>query len=505
MFLVTTGAAPNVVPTAAFTEVCTFLSCTFDAGASTDTDGTISTYQWNFGDGQVGEGLSPTHVYTTSGTYNVVLTVTDSDSGVDTDQHQVAVAAEGEPPPPPPPPPADGEGYVSLTAPARILDTRAAGATIDGQFAAGGIRPFGSTLELATAGRAGIPADAAAVVLNVTVTEPEGEGYITVFPCGAAQPTASNLNYVAGQSVPNLVFAKIGGSGNVCLFNGGATHLIVDVAGYFPGLDALTPLAAPARLLDTRAGGVTFDGQSAGEGIRGAGTVQVLQVANRAGVPASLSSVVLNVTVDQPETAGFVTAFPCDATMPTASNLNYVAGQTVPNAVVAKVSATGTVCLFTSATTHLIADVAGYFADATVVVPLAAPARLLDTRADGTTIDATFVAGGFRPTGGTVQLGVTGRAGIPATASAVVLNVTVDQPQAPGFITGYPAEAGRPNASNVNYVAGQTVPNAVIARLGSGGTLCLFNSAATHLIVDVSAYITGPVPADAGFACPPDP
>ena len=97
---------------------------------------------------------------------------------------------------------AAGTGYVSLPSPARLLDTRAGGATVDNQFAALGIRPFGSTLALPVAGRAGVPADAVAVVLNVTVTEAQGDGFITVFPCGAAQPTASNLNYVAGADHP---------------------------------------------------------------------------------------------------------------------------------------------------------------------------------------------------------------------------------------------------------------------------------------------------------------
>ena len=69
----------------------------------------------------------------------------------------------------------------------------------------------------------------------------------------------------------------------------------------------------------------------------------------------------------------------------------------------------------------------------------------------------------------------------------------------------FPSDSGRPNASNLNYVAGQTVPNAVIARLGPGGTVCLFNSGATHLVVDVSAYIIGTPAPSTGAACPPDP
>lgn len=396
-------------------------------------------------------------------------------------------------------------GYISLPAPARVLDTRADGSTIDGQFRGGGVRPTGSTLQLPVAGRAGVPGDAAAVVMNVTVADTAGSGFVTVYPCGTTQPTSSNLNFVAGKNIPNLVIAKVGAGGAMCLFTSASTQLIVDVAGYFPGVDALTPLPSPVRLLDTRPGGITIDSVSAGGGLRPAGAVQILQVSGRAGMPTGLSSAVLNVTVDDPRAAGFITVYPCDAALPTASNVNYVAGQTIPNAVISKVSAAGTVCLFNSSPTQLIVDAAGYFANATVLIPLGAPARLLDTRTDGTTIDSAFRAGGIRPSGGTVQLTVAGRAGIPANASAVVLNVTVDQAQAAGFVTVYPTGVAQPNASNLNYVAGQTVPNAVIARLGSGGTLCLFNSGATHLIVDVAAYLTGPASAAAGATCPADP
>ena len=72
------------------------------------------------------------------------------------------------------------------------------------------------------------------MVLNVTVTEAQGAGVITVFPCEAGRPTASNLNYLANTNVPNLVITKIGAGGVVCLFNSAATHLIVDVAGLLP-------------------------------------------------------------------------------------------------------------------------------------------------------------------------------------------------------------------------------------------------------------------------------
>ena len=67
--------------------------------------------------------------------------------------------------------------------------------------------------QLQVGGVAGVPADAAAVTLNVTVTNPSAAGFVTVWPCGQPRPLASNLNYVAGQSVPNLVLAKLGAAG----------------------------------------------------------------------------------------------------------------------------------------------------------------------------------------------------------------------------------------------------------------------------------------------------
>ena len=182
----------------------------------------------------------------------------------------------------------------------------------------------GGVLQLQVGGNAGVPADASAVVMNVTVTNPAAAGFVTVWPCGQAQPLASNLNYVAGQNVPNLTITKLGDGGKVCMYSMVTTDLVADVSGFFPAGSGYTPITNPTRILDTRVGLVRRRRRSAR--VR---TLQ-LQVGGSAGVPANASAVVMNVTVTNPAAAGFVTVWPCGQAQPLASNLNYVAGQNGP-------------------------------------------------------------------------------------------------------------------------------------------------------------------------------
>ena len=254
---------------------------------------------------------------------------------------------------------ADVAGYFSSSgslftgvSPARVLDTRS------GNGAALGKLVGGSTVVLQVAGRGGVPVSGvSSVMLNVTVTEPGGDGYVTVFPCGSGVPGASNLNYVAGQTIPNLVAVKTDSLGRVCLFSTQSAHLIADVAGYFSSSGSLFTGVSPARVLDTRSGNGAALGKLVG------GSTVVLQVAGRGGVPVSgVSSVMLNVTVTEPGGDGYVTVFPCGSGVPGASNLNYVAGQTIPNLVAVKTDSLGRVCLFSTRSTHLIADIASYAA-----------------------------------------------------------------------------------------------------------------------------------------------
>jgi uncharacterized protein YkwD len=357
-------------------------------------------------------------------------------------------------------------------APSRILDTR---------LGPGPVGP-GATLGLQVAGQGGIPSTGvSAVVLNVTVTSPTAPSYLTVFPAGEAMPTASNLNYVPGQTVPNLVTAKLGSGGRLSIFNAaGSVDVIADVAGWYDNGTLATGArfhaVAPGRILDTRLGG----------GPVGGGATAGLQVAGHAGVPASgVTAVVLNVTVTNPTAPSYLTVFPAGEARPNASNLNYVPGQTVPNLVTAKLGSGGRLSIFNAAgSVDVIADVAGWYDNGTLATGArfhpVTPSRILDTRLGGGPVGPAATAG----------LQVPGAGGVPSMGvSAVVVNVSVTNPTAPSYLTVFPAGQAMPTASNLNYVPGQTVPNLAAAKLGTGGQLSIFNAAgATDVIADVAGW-----------------
>jgi hypothetical protein len=91
------------------------------------------------------------------------------------------------------------------------------------------------------------------------------------------------------------------------------------------------------------------------------GSFLEVQLTGNAGIPGSgVGSVVLNVTAVDPTADGFVTVYPC-GTRPATSNLNYTSGRTVANTVITPVSGAGKVCFYAHGTTHLIADLSGWF------------------------------------------------------------------------------------------------------------------------------------------------
>jgi hypothetical protein len=223
-----------------------------------------------------------------------------------------------------------------------------------------------------------------AVSLNVTATGTSASkygGYVTAYPCGA-RPNASNLNFVSNQSVPNAVIVPVSATGTVCFYVYGQADLIADVNGWFAGGSGFNSLA-PTRVFDTRSGSGGVPVAKVGA-LDGSGGPLKVQVAGTNGVPPlGAAAVMMNVTVDATTASaygGYVTAYPCDATPPNSSNINFVSGQTIANSVVAPLSVNGEVCFYVYGQAHVLADITGWLAAGPTVYTAMTPVRFSDTR-----------------------------------------------------------------------------------------------------------------------------
>ena len=241
-----------------------------------------------------------------------------------------------------------GDGFTGVT-PDRLLDTRQAGQ--------GPIFGPNDTRHLKVTGRAGVPADATAVVLNVTQIDATTYGYMTVWPTGLGRPNTSNLNGAPGRIRPNLVVSKIGEGGQVDIFNyDGNAHVAVDIVGYFSarGGGQIYPLS-PNRLMDSR------NGFGTPKGPFGATEVRNLTVTGVGGVPSDAKAVIVNVTGTQSTSGSFLTVFPTGDKLPTTSNVNLDLGDPAPNLVMMKVGAGGQISISNDrGLAHVIVDVMGF-------------------------------------------------------------------------------------------------------------------------------------------------
>jgi len=376
-----------------------------------------------------------------------------------------------------------GGGFVSLD-PTRVLDTRT------GLGAARRSVAAGATLVLQVAGRAGVPASgAAAVALNVTVTAPTGSGYLTVYPADMARPNTSNLNFTAQRTLARLVVTQLSSTGQVVLYNGssGTVQLVADVSGYFAGgsggSGSFVP-GAPRRVMDTRIG------LGAPKHPIAARTAVELDLGAGSTLPPGVSAVVVNVTANAPTAAGVIAVF--DNGVPSSSNVNFTVSATASNLVLAKVRGGRYLDFWNSSagTVQLVVDLSGYFVGGPALPQASSfgavdPSRILDTRA------GTGAARHAVPAGGTLVLQVAGKGGVLTFgAVAVAINVTATASTAAGVVTVYADGTTQPLTSNLNYGVGQTVPNAVITRLGPDGKVTFHNisTGTVQLIADVQGY-----------------
>jgi hypothetical protein len=234
--------------------------------------------------------------------------------------------------------------------PARVLDSRVDGVTVDGVSQGGGLVSAESVVEIPVAGRAGVSGGAEAVVLNVTAAEPSGWGHVVAFVCGTTPPATSNVNFGVLPAVANMVVAPVSESGHACLLvRGSGTHLVADVTGYFAAGSSLV-LPQPVRLVDTRNSQIVAPG-----------TDVEISVVNVPGVGPGAETALLNVTTLEAAGNGFVSVHPCDEPVPHSSSINF--GRDVyvrSNLVVTKLDAAGRACLAVEgAAVQLVVDLVG--------------------------------------------------------------------------------------------------------------------------------------------------
>lgn len=391
---------------------------------------------------------------------------------------------KSEPTPDPVFPPTSALADFVAMAPARLFDSR------DGT--GGRTRSIGpgETVKIQIAGTGAIPATGVtAVALNLTSIRPGTKSFLTAYPTGQPKPDSSTLNPRANSVVPNTTIVGVGDDGTVSVFNNRSNvHLTADVMGYFrsgagASAQSLGRMLAltPSRILDTR------DGVGAPKARAAGGRTLTLQVLGQGGVPESgVDAVVLNLLSVQPTDNGYVTAWPSGTDRPTTANLSYRAGRNIPNLTMCKVGADGTIEIEASrGQVHLVADVVGCFTSSGAQLSPVAPARLLDTR-DGTGAALARIGAGQE-----IVLRVTGANGVPATANAVALNVSAVNPTAQTFLTVYPDGEARPEASSLNPDPGAVSANLVIAKVGDGGRIRIFNNRGNvDLLADLTAYFS---------------
>jgi hypothetical protein len=408
--------------------------------------------------------------------------------------------------------------YSTLT-PTRICDTRAGNpSSLTGQAAqcnGGPLNPgnkvaAGGTLTVGVAGQFNVPPDATAVVLNVTVVSPSAAGFVTVFPAGASMPLASNIDYVGGGVVPNLVEVGIGTNGQVSFYSSSRTDLVVDVEGYASptpaagiGSGLYNPLPAPVRICDTRAGNPSMlvsspvnqcNGTNNTGTTLGAGGTRNVQVTGSGGIPAGAVGAVLNITVANPGAPGYLTAYPQGGSPPTASNLDYGAGQVTANRVIVPLSAGGGISVYSSARADVIVDVSGYYSAPAISATGSqfnaepAPVRICDTRA---TSAHNQCSGRTITAGQTLTVPVIGLAasGVPVGATAVVVNLTGIAPTQPTFLTVFAAPPRPAATSDLDPAVQEVRANLVVATLSHNGTISIYNLGGNiDVIVDVLGW-----------------
>jgi hypothetical protein len=257
---------------------------------------------------------------------------------------------------------------------------------------------------------------------------------------------------------------------------------------------AFTALGAPVRLLDTRP--TSLVGPSNLAGPYPQYSIIDLPIAVSGVIPANATSVAVNITSTESVSKFFIQALPTlGGAIGGFSTINVTTpGQNLPNFAIVPL-AQGSISIFIPTGGNIIVDAMGYFTPSSATaagrfVPLN-PRRALDTRpTEPGPVPAGWIA--HRPAAGeAVRVDVPADVGVPASGvSALVVNVTATDSTGAGFLQALPTGTMSGQTSTVNYATGATAATNAIVPLGAGGTISVFTSSSSHIVVDVTGYIT---------------
>ncbi|HLJ48609.1 MAG TPA: FG-GAP-like repeat-containing protein [Bryobacteraceae bacterium] len=375
--------------------------------------------------------------------------------------------------------------FVPLT-PCRIMDTRGAAGTFGGPRMAGGST---RTVPIPKSG-CGIPASASAYSLNITVVPPGPLTYLSIWPAGQTQPVVSTLNSFDGRIVANAAIVPAGSGGAINVFVSDASDVIIDINGYFapPTMSGRLSFYSlpPCRVADTR----NPTGPLGGPLMAGGSTRSFPIPSSSCGVPPTALAYSFNLTVVPRRPLGYLTTWPSGQPQPLVSTLNSPDGEVVANAAIVPSGSNGAISVFVTDDTDVIIDINGYFgppdSPAAQSLYTVTPCRVADTRGG---FDAPFGSPGLAANGSrSFPIPTSVCSGIPATAQAYSLNVTV-VPNGPlNYLTTWPTGQMQPVVSTLNSPAGLVVANAAIVPSGTGGAISVFVTNPTNLILDINAY-----------------
>jgi hypothetical protein len=371
------------------------------------------------------------------------------------------------------PPSSTGLQFVPVN-PCRVADTRNATGPFGGpELAAGTSREFDISQSACS-----IPSSAVAYSLNVTAVPNGPLGYLTLWPSGHTQPTVSTLNS-DDRVKANAAITPAGTNGGVSIFVTNASHVILDIDGYFVPAGTASALAfypvTPCRVVDTR----NANGSLGGPALAGGSSRDFPVQSSNCAVPSDAKAYSLNVTAIPKGPLGYLTMWPSGQTQPLVSTLNSPTGAVAANGAIVPAGSNGDVSVFVSNPSDVVLDVNGYFATPSangLSLYTTTPCRVLDTRNS---------AGAFN---GVLGVAVENSSCAPSsTAQACVLNATVVPSSSLGYLTLWPAGETQPVVSTLNALDGAVTSNMAIVPTVNG-SIDAFSSNPTQLILDLSSY-----------------